>query len=71
MATSQTTAQASAVRTTQLASTVSNASTVLIDRFSDILEIAALGNKDKYITAAEAYQIDVHAAAMVDVQGLN
>jgi len=38
---------------------------VLIERFSDILEVAAPNNKDKYITAAETYQIDVHTAAMV------
>jgi len=65
MATSQTTVQPSVVRTDKLVSTVSTASTTLVDRFSDILEIASLGNKDKYITAAETYQIDVHAAAMV------
>jgi len=65
MTSNPSTAQQSVVRTTKLASTVANASTVLIDRFSDILEIAAPKNKDKYITAAETYQIDVHTAAMV------
>lgn len=61
----QSTSQPTAVRTTKLASTVSASSTVLIERFTDILEIAAPNNKDKYITAAETYQIDVHASAMV------
>jgi len=70
MATAQSTAQQpTVVRTAKLASTVSSASTVFIDRFSDILEIAAPGNKDKYITAAETYQIDVHASAMVAPSG--
>jgi hypothetical protein len=67
MATTQSTSQPSIVRTTKLASAVSTSSTVLVERFGDILEIAALNNKDKYITAAETYQIDVHAAAMVRV----
>jgi len=65
MTSAQSTSQPTAVRTTKLASTVSTSSTVLIDRFTDILEIAAPNNKDKYITAAETYQIDVHASAMV------
>jgi hypothetical protein len=65
MASTQSASQPTAVRTTKLASTVSSSSNVLIDRFTDILEIAAPNNKDKYITAAETYQIDVHAAAMV------
>jgi hypothetical protein len=53
------------VRTNKLASSVSTASTAIIDRFSEILDIAAPNNKDKYITAAETYQIDIHASAMV------
>jgi hypothetical protein len=61
----QSTSPSSVVRTTRLASIVATSSSVLIDRFSDILEIAAPNNKDKYITAAETYQIDVHASAMV------
>jgi hypothetical protein len=65
MATAQSTSQPSIARTTKLASAVSASSTVLIERFTDILEVAAPNNKDKYITAAETYQIDVHAAAMV------
>ena len=65
MATAHSTSQPSIARTTKLASAVSTSSTVLIDRFNDILEVAAPNNKDKYITAAETYQIDVHAAAMV------
>lgn len=65
MASTQSTSQPTAVRTTKLASTVSSSSNILIDRFTDILEVAAPNNKDKYITAAETYQIDVHASAMV------
>lgn len=65
MATAQSTSQPSIARTTKLASAVSTSSTVLVERFSDILEVAAPNNKDKYIAAAETYQIDVHAAAMV------
>jgi len=65
MATTQSTSQPSIIRTTKLASAVSTSATVLVERFGDILEIAAPNNKDKYITAAETYQIDVHAAAMV------
>jgi hypothetical protein len=65
MATAQSTSQPSIARTTKLASVVSTSSTVLIERFTDILEVAAPNNKDKYITAAETYQIDVHTAAMV------
>jgi len=61
----QSTPPASVLRTTKLASTVATSSSVLIDRFSDILEIAAPKDKDKYITSAETYQIDVHASAMV------
>jgi hypothetical protein len=68
MASAQTTSQPTAVRTTKLASTVSTSSSVLIDRFTDILEVAAPNNKDKYITAAETYQIDVHASAMVSTE---
>ena len=65
MASAQPPLQPTAVRTTKLTSTVSTSSNVLIERFTDILEIAAPNNKDKYITAAETYQIDVHASAMV------
>ena len=65
MASTQGTSHSTVVRTTKLASTVSSSSTALIDRFADIIEIAAPNNKDKYITAAETYQIDVHASAMV------
>jgi hypothetical protein len=65
MAAPQSTAQPTAARTAKLSAIVSNASTVLIDRFTDILDIAGPNSKDKYLTAAEAYQIDVHAAAMV------
>jgi hypothetical protein len=65
MASTQATSHSTVVRTTKLASTVSSSSAALIDRFSDIIEIAAPNNKDKYITAAETYQIDVHASAMV------
>jgi hypothetical protein len=68
MASTQTTSQPTAVRTTKLASTVSTSSSILIDRFTDILEVAAPNNKDKYITAAETYQIDVHASAMVSAE---
>jgi len=57
--------QPTVVRTTKLAKTVAEASQTLIDRFTDILEIAGHGSKDKYITAAETYQIDIHATAMV------
>jgi len=65
MASSQGQSQPTAVRTTKLISTVASASNALIDRFSDILDIAGPNNKDKFVTAAETYQIDVHAAAMV------
>jgi hypothetical protein len=65
MASSQGQPPPTAVRTTKLISTVASASNALIDRFSDILEIAGPNKKDKYLTAAETYQIDVHAAAMV------
>jgi hypothetical protein len=65
MAAPQSTSQPTFLRTTKLTATVSNSATVLVDRFSDILEIAGPGNKDKYITAAETYQLDVHASAMV------
>ena len=65
MTSTQSTSQPTAARTTKLALTVSTSSTVLIDRFTDILEVAAPNNKDKYITAAETYQIDVHTSAMV------
>jgi hypothetical protein len=68
MAAPQATTQSTLVRTAKLASTVSNASTTLIDRFTDILDIAGPGSKDKYLTAAETYQIDVHAAAMVPLR---
>jgi hypothetical protein len=59
------TSQPAFLRTSKLAATVSNSATVLVERFSDVLEIAGPGNKDKYITAAETYQLDVHASAMV------
>lgn len=65
MASGHSTAQPAIVRTNKLATILSTASTSLIDRFSDILDIAGPNNKDKYVTAAETYQIDVHAATIV------
>jgi hypothetical protein len=65
MAAPPSTTQPTVLRTAKMASTVSNSSTVLIDRFTDILDIAAPASKDKYLTAAETYQIDIHTAAMV------
>jgi len=65
MASTQGQPQSTAVRTTKLIATVGSASNALIERFSEILDIAGPNNKDKFITAAETYQIDVHAAAMV------
>jgi Surfeit locus protein 5 subunit 22 of Mediator complex len=65
MASAQSTSQPTVVRSAKLASQVSVSANVLLDRFSDILEVAATNNKDKYITAAETYQIDVHASAIV------
>jgi hypothetical protein len=65
MAAPPATSQPTFLRTSKLVATVSNSATVLIERFGDVLEIAGPGNKDKYITAAEAYQLDVHASAMV------
>ena len=57
--------QSPIIRTTKLSSIVSSSATTLVDRFTDILDIVSSGNKDKYVTAAETYQIDVHTSAMV------
>ena len=65
MTSAQSTSQPTILRSAKLATQVSISANTLLDRFSDILEVASTNNKDKYITAAETYQIDVHASAIV------
>ncbi|KAF8476126.1 surfeit locus protein 5 subunit 22 of mediator complex-domain-containing protein [Kalaharituber pfeilii] len=52
-------------RTLQLIERVNNNVMNLNKRFDNIIQLAPIDDKDKCVTAAEVYQIEVHAAAMI------
>lgn len=53
------------VRTTELIQQIDEASSTLLSRFCQIIEVVSNEAKDRCTVASESYQIETHAASMI------
>ncbi|KAG4305813.1 hypothetical protein PORY_000723 [Pneumocystis oryctolagi] len=54
-----------ALRTTELIHKIDEASSTLLSRFCQIIEIASNEGKDRCMVASESYQIEIHVVSMI------